>query len=486
MPASMSRREFTTAAAAGAVGAATVCPQPDSLGSVAEAAGPAGTPADRTFPSGFYWGVATSAYQIEGAWNEDGKGPSIDVASDHYRGYTEDVALMKEVGASAYRFSIAWPHIFPDGTGQPNAKGLDFYDRLVDELQAAEVEPFATLYHWDLPQTLHDKDGGWQSRDTAKAFADYAGCVAGRLGDRVKHFFTINECRSFVEGGYRGVDIQVAGGKTVHLGGAPGLRLSNGELNQVRHHAVLGHGMAVQSIRANSRSGAKVGFAENMRIAVPVIETPEYIKAAETATRELNADFTTVMLEGRYTDDYLTRNGKDAPRFTVDELRIIASPLDFVGINVYEPNVYVTPSQQPEGYAISVGASHPKMQSSWHVFDPRSLYWAPHHVQSLWGARSILITENGCGASDAVAGDGTVYDSDRVMFLRAYLTQLQRATADGVPVHGYFLWSAQDNFEWRDGYGNPFGSMHGDFMAQKRTPKVSGWFGEGSRRNRGV
>ena len=221
-------------------------------------------------PRGFFWGVGTSSYQIEGAWNEDGKGPSIwdtyvhtrghiknndtgDVANDHYHRYKEDVALMKSIGANSYRFSIAWPRIFPEGAGQPNPKGLDFYSRLVDELKATGIEPFATLYHWDLPQNLQDKYGCWRSKDTAKAFADYACYMAGQLGDRVKHYFTINEFRSFVEGGYQGFDVQVGGGKTVHLGGAPGLKLSKGELNQVRHHAVLGHGLAVQAIRARSR-----------------------------------------------------------------------------------------------------------------------------------------------------------------------------------------------------------------------------------------
>ena len=455
----------------------------------------------RTFPKGFFWGVGTSSYQIEGAWKEGGKGKSIwdtythtpgniknndtgDVANDHYHRYKEDVALMKDIGATAYRFSIAWPRIFPQGTGTPNDKGVDFYKRLTDELRAKGIEPFATLYHWDLPQTLQDK-GGWQNRDTAKAFADYAGYTAGKLGHRVRHFFTINEFRSFVEGGYQGFDTQIGGGKTLHLGGAPGLKLSNGELNQVRHHAVLGHGLAVQAIRSRGRSGTKVGFAENMRIAVPVIETPEYVKAAETATRELNADFITVLLEGRYTDAYLKKAGKDAPKFTEEDLKIIASPLDFVGINVYKPNSYVEPSADPQGYgSIPINASHPKMQSEWHVFDPQCLYWAPHHVHSLWGAKSIFITENGCAASDVVADNGKVYDSDRIMFLRSYLTQLQRATADGVPVHGYFLWSAQDNFEWIYGYGNRFGLIYVDFKTQKRTPKLSAaWFREAAIRN---
>jgi beta-glucosidase len=496
----LARRNVIKLAGAAAAGLPVITLE--GRAAAAPAAEQTGRSADRKFPNGFFWGVATASYQIEGAWNEDGKGKSIwdtythtpghiknndtgDVANDHYHRYKEDVALMKDIGATAYRFSIAWPRIFPEGTGKPNPKGLDFYNRLADELKAAGIEPFATLYHWDLPQTLQDKYGGWRSKDTAKAFADYAGYMAEQLGDRVKHYFTINEFRSFVEGGYQGFDTQIGGGKTLHLGGAPGLQPSNGELNQVRHHAVLGHGLAVQAIRARGPAATKIGFAENMRIAVPAIETHEYVKAAQTATREKNADFMTVLLEGRYTDDYLKSNGKDAPKFTDDELKAIASPTDFVGINVYKPNSYVAPSDKAPRYReIPINASHPKMQSEWHVFDPQCLYWAPHHVQSIWGAKSIFITENGCAASDVVSADGQVYDSDRVMFLRAYLTELQRATADGVPVHGYFLWSAQDNFEWIYGYGNRFGIVYVDFKTQKRTPKLSAaWFREAARRN---
>src|SRR5262245_30008743 len=270
MPNFLSRREFAKAAASASIAAAaTACSKAESPPDQRQpSANPAGTSsADGTFPKGFYWGVGTSSYQIEGAWNEDGKGASIwdtfahtpgnianndngDVANDHYHRYQEDVALIQSIGATAYRFSIAWPRIFPDGGGAPNQKGVDFYKRLVDELLAASVEPFATLYHWDLPQALQDKYDGWVSKDTARAFADYAAFVAGELGDRVKHFFTINEFRSFVEGGYQGFEVTVGGGKTLRLGGAPGMRLADGELNQVRHHAVLGHGLAVQAIRA--------------------------------------------------------------------------------------------------------------------------------------------------------------------------------------------------------------------------------------------
>jgi beta-glucosidase len=299
----------------------------------------------------------------------------------------------------------------------------------------------------------------------------------------VKHYFTINEFRSFVEGGYQLVDVKVEG-KTLQLGGAPGLRLSDRDLKQVRHHAVLGHGLAVQAIRARAPAGTKVGFAENIRVAVPVIDAPEYVTAAETATREGNAGFMTVMLEGRYTDAYLAESG-GGPTYTDDELATIASPLDFVGINVYRPGWYVEPSDEPAGYReIPINTSHPKMQSSWHVLDPEVMYWAPRQMQSIWDARSIFITENGCAAADVVAGDGRVYDTDRLMFLRACLGQLQRATSEGVPVDGYFLWSAQDNFEWIDGYGNRFGLIYVDFDTLERTPKLSSdWFRQAAGRN---
>jgi beta-glucosidase len=216
---------------------------------------------------------------------------------------------------------------------------------------------------------------------------------------------------------------------------------------------VLGHGLAVQAIRANGPGGTEVGLAENVRNAVPVIETPENVKAAETATLGRNDAFMTVMLEGRHLDSYLEEAGADAPRFTGDDMRAIGSPLDFVGINVYRPGWYVTASEEAPAYRdIPINASHPTMQSDWIVFGPETMYRAAHHMQSIWGARSIYITENGCAASDVVSPDGQVFDSDRVMFMRAYLTQLQRATADGGPVHGYFHWSAEDNFEWIAGY----------------------------------
>lgn len=494
------RRNFLKAAGTVAVGLPLTSTAQATKPSPSVAESLTGSGAARQLPKGFFWGTATSAYQIEGAWNEDGKGPSIwdtyahtpgkinngdtgDVANDHYHRYKEDVALMRSVGANAYRFSISWPRIFPEGTGTPNQKGIDFYDRLVDELRANGIEPFATLYHWDLPQALQDK-GGWQSRDTAKAFADYSGYVAGKLSDRVRHFFTINEFRTFVDMGHQGKEIRVPGG-TMTISLAPGLKLAPGQLNQVRHHAVLAHGMAVQAIRAKSKAGAKVGPAEVIEVSVPLIEAPEHIKAAQTATREANAPFLTVMLEGKYTDAYLKEAGADAPKFTDDDLKIISSPLDFVGINVYRPTTYVLASDEAPGWReIPFAKAHPKMFNSWLTLGPEAIYWAPKFVQSLWKAKEIFITENGCASDDVVAEDGEIYDTDRIVFLRSYLTQLQRATAAGVPVKGYFQWSTMDNFEWTAGYGNRFGLVRVDFKTQKRTPKLSAaWFREAARRN---
>ena len=435
--------------------------------------------AGRNFPPGFIWGTATASYQVEGAVKEDGRGPSIwdtfshtpgkvvnnatgDVANEHYHHYTSDVQLMKALGVKAYRFSIAWPRVFPNGDGQPNPKGLDFYNRLVDELLANGIQPYATLYHWDLPQSLQDRVGGWEGRDTAKAFGDYAGYVAARLTDRVKNIFTTNEISVFTDVAYRW---------GVH---APGLKLEGLRLNQLRHHAVLGHGLAVQAVRANAKSGTRVGLAENITIPVPVVETTQNIAAAERAFREMNAPFLTVIMDGKYTDLYLKSAGADAPKFTPEELKIISSPLDFVGINIYTNQFVRADESAPAGFTqVPHPKSFPHAPSFWLFITPDALYWGPRHVAKLWNVKEIYITENGCSAADEPAADGKVWDTDRVTYLRSYLTQLRRATAENVPVKGYFLWSLMDNFEWADGYTNRFGIHYNDYDTQKRTPKLS-------------
>ena len=434
------------------------------------------------FPGGFLWGTATSAYQIEGAINEDGRGISIwdrfvhlqgkivdqstaDVANDHYHRYKEDVQLIRTLGARAYRFSIAWPRVFPEGTGTPNPKGLDFYHRLVDELLANGIEPFVTLYHWDLPQALQDRYGGWRSRETSRAFADYAGYVAERISDRVKSIFTINECGRLVQAGFgMGID-------------APGLNLPQKEINQVRHHVALGHGLAVQAVRAHARKGTRVGPAENIEVCIPAIETPANVRAAEIATRELNAGYLTAILEGKYTDAFLAYAGANAPTYMPEDLKAISSPIDFVGLNVYQPNQYVTAGENGHPFALlPFPATYPRMDSSWLRIGPEAMYWAPRHVAKIWNVKSIYITENGTSAADQPTEDGNVYDIDRIMFLRNYLTHLHRATSEGVPVRGYFVWSLMDNFEWSDGYEKRFGLYHVDFKTQRRTPKLSASF----------
>jgi beta-glucosidase len=472
----LSRRRFAKLAGFSALGMAASPAKSQESEAVRDRHAP------RSFPKGFVWGTATSSYQIEGAVSEDGRGRSIwdtfahtpgkiqdrsnaDRANDHYHRYKEDVGLIRELGARAYRFSIAWPRVFPKGGGAPNPKGLDFYDRLVDELLKAGIEPFATLYHWDLPQSLQDALGGWQSSDTSKAFANYAGVVAERLSDRVKSFFTVNEAGRFVNFGYGwGID-------------APGLKLPPAKLNQVRHNVALAHGLAVQAIRARARAGTKVGVAENLAACLPAIDTPENVRAAEIATRELNAGFLGVILEGRYTDGFLAYAGKDAPKFTAEELKIISSPNDFVGLNIYAPQFYVVAIDRAPGFRVlPFPTSFPHMNVDWLRIGPETAYWAPRLAAKVWNIETIYISENGTSADDKIAADGNIYDLDRIMYLRNYLAQLQRATSEGVPVRGYFLWSLMDNFEWIYGFEKRFGLVHVDFNTQRRTPKLSASF----------
>ncbi len=435
--------------------------------------------APRSFPAGFLWGSATASYQVEGAVHEGGRGTTIwdtfahtagkthngdtgDVADDFYHRYKEDIALMRDLGLKTCRFSIAWSRIFPTGTGSPNQQGIDFYRRLTEALLQAGVEPYATLYHWDLPQPLQDR-GGWENRDTAKAFADYAGFVGSKLQDHVKHYMTTNEISTFIDLGY---------GNGTH---APGLQTGLKRSTQAAHIAVLGHGMAVRALRA-SAPGAMVGLAENPRVTVPVAETPDQLKAVHTAMREENARYLGVILSGRYTELYLKRLGADAPQFTPEDLAIISSPLDFVGINVYQPT-YVRAADNEAGYTnVPLPRSYPTMYSQWLDVGPEALYWAPRLVHDLWHPKAMYITENGCSSADQVAPDGHIYDTDRVMFFRNYLTQLQRAVSEGLPVKGYFLWSLLDNYEWADGYDKRFGITYVDFNTQKRTLKLSGEF----------
>jgi beta-glucosidase len=469
----ITRRQFGKTVAAAAALAGTSLPE------LSPAQTSAHTRSGREFPQGFLWGCATAAYQIEGGVKDGGRGltnwdvfahtpgkthngDTGDVADDSYHLYKEDVQLLKNLGVSGYRMSIAWARIFPEGKGQPNAAGLDYYNRVIDELLANHITPYVTLFHWDLPNAL---PGGWQSRDTSLAFADYAGYVAQHLSDRVKHFMTTNEFTCFTDLGYRVGQF------------APGLKLPDGPANQVRHHGILAHGLGVQAIRAHAKGAVQVGLAENAVVYVPVIEDEANIRAAQRATRMGNAPFLTTLMEGKYPDEYLQREGANAPKFEPGDMNAIGSPLDFVGLNIYTPT-YVRADDSTRGYVIEKPqASYPHMASPWLTIGPECIYWGVRNVSELWHPKGIYITENGCSADDVITSEGRIEDTDRLMYLRNHLTNLHRAAAEGYPIKGYFLWSLLDNFEWADGYSKRFGIHYVDFATEKRTPKLSAeWY----------
>lgn len=433
------------------------------------------------FPDTFVWGCATASYQVEGAAVLDGRGPSIwdtfshspgcvdqdqngDISADQYHRYPEDISLMKWLGLKGYRLSISWSRILPDGEGRLNEAGMRYYERLIDALLEAGIEPYVTLFHWDLPQALQDRFGGWESRETSKRFADYASIVVKRLSDRVRRWFTINEFSCFTDGGYS-------------IGwAAPGKNLPDRDRNRIRHNALLAHGLGVQAVRAAARGPVCVGLAENPKAVTPVFENAEHIAAAEKAMRDLNAHFLTAVLEGRYRDGYLAREGANAPEFTPDDMKIINSPIDFIGLNVYTP-VYVRAMDNAAGYeVVPFPEGHPRMDTVWLYIDPQALYWAVRHTATIWKVRDIVISENGCAARDKMTKVGQVLDTDRVMYLRSHLNAAQRAVAEGLPLNGYFLWSLLDNFEWARGYTQRFGIIHVNYSNLKRTPKLSAEF----------
>lgn len=439
------------------------------------------------FPPKFLWGVATSSYQVEGAADVDGRGASVwdtfcrrpgaiagghtgERGCDHFHLYRDDVALMKSIGVRAYRFSVAWPRIFPADGKTVNPRGLDFYSRLVDELLAVDIEPWMTLFHWDLPQWCEDRHRGWESADCAADFAHYAGVVAGHLGDRVKGIFTINEFACFIDKGYTANDDA----------GAPGKVVDRRTLFQARHHAVLGHGLAAQAVRAARRpnaAGPLLGLAENPLSAVPVRETPEDVEAARAAFRELSGMFLTPIFEGAYHPAYLEDCGRDAPTFTEAQMRAIATPLDFLGLNLYTPYYVTADAGSKRGWRhIPCPPDHPRMHMPWLNLGPSVLYWGPRLASELWRPPAIYVTENGCANPDAPDPAGRVEDLARVMYLQQHLIHAHRATQEGYPLKGYFLWSLLDNFEWAFGYTKRFGICHVDYETMRRTPKLSASF----------
>lgn len=440
-----------------------------------------------SFPSDFTWGVATASYQIEGAAYKEGGGWCVwdmfcrrpgavhggengDIACDHYNRWREDVALMKDLGIKAYRLSISWPRILPTGTGAINQAGLDFYDGLIDALLDAGITPYVTLFHWDLPYELYCK-GGWLNRDSADWFADYTRIIMDRLSDRVSHWMTLNEPQCFI-----GLGMQSG----AH---APGDKLATAEVLRAGHHAMLAHGKAVQTIRAESKQPAKVGYAPVGVVYVPATDSAEDIEAARRSTFDLsttnmwsNAWWMDPVFLGRYPEEALKAFGIDAPPIKSGDLDTISEPLDFFGCNIYNAQtVQAGADGSPEMVPHPQGLG--RTSPGWPV-TPQCLYWGPRFFAERYG-KPVIITENGLGVTDWVARDGNVYDPQRIDFLNRHLLELERAYDDGVDVRGYFQWSLMDNFEWAEGYKIRFGLVYVDYQTQQRIPKSSAhWYRE--------
>jgi beta-glucosidase len=429
------------------------------------------------FPPDFKWGVSTSSYQIEGGANAEGRGPSVwdtfcklpgrvakdasgDIACDHYHRWREDIDLIKDLNANNYRFSLSWSRLFPSGEGAPNPAGFAFYDRLIDTLLEQGIEPWITLFHWDLPDALEKRYGGWSSREIVSRFGDYATEVGKHYGDRVKRFFTTNEFFCFTDRGYSIGEFP------------PGLRKERYFRNQTRHHALLAQGTAVQALRASAPQ-ALIGLAEDPIPTVPIFDTPEHVDAARKAYRIINGRFLTAILEGAYPDEYLEDEGADAPTIGVDDFEIISSRHDFFGFNAYTPT-HVRASSNPRGFEIVPKPSgYPRMNTDWLYLEPDILYWSCRFQSELWKLPEIYISENGCACDDRLTKLGEVLDTDRIFYLRHHLRSAQRATHEGYPLKGYFQWSLLDNFEWAEGYEKRFGLFYVNFETLKRTQKLS-------------
>ncbi len=492
------RRSFM----AGAAGAAALLAAAQSQGcaSLGAAAGAKGVRAKggTRFPKNFWWGAATASYQLEGAASEDGRKPSVwdtfcrvpgkvengdtgDVACDHYHRYEEDVKLMADLGVKHYRFSIAWPRIIPDGRGAVNPKGLDFYKRLADCLLKHDITPHATLFHWDLPQVLQDKYGGFQSREIVSDFGAYAEAVGTGLGDRIKHWMTMNEISCFAFGVGYGV-----GYTPPH---APGLTLPTIKArSNTSHHALLAHGTAVQALRATAGS-CSVATAENINSYVPVTETPADIEATRQAFLRdaANGSIITPLLTGRYSEQWMDEYGAaGAPDIKEGDLKLIKQPLDAVGYNCYT-GTYVRAAANAKGFeTFPCFDAYPKGSMPWLNIVPESIYWGIRLFSDALGRKDlpVFISENGVADGAKPNAQNFVADIDRIMYLRQYLRNVHRALAEGYPVVGYFPWSLMDNFEWACGYGKRFGMVYVDYKTQTRTPKLSySWYQQVIRAN---
>ncbi|NOT64640.1 MAG: beta-glucosidase [Methylotenera sp.] len=431
------------------------------------------------FVNDFRWGCATSAYQIEGSTNVDGRGTTIwdkfceqagtirdgssgAIACDHYNRWPQDLDLARELGLNSYRFSIAWSRIFPDGRGMANNKGLDFYSRLVDGLLERGIEPWPTLYHWDLPQALQEQ-GGWKNRDTATAFADFAHTVSHHLGDRVQHWITHNEpwCTAFL-GHYEGIH-------------APGEK-NIGAALQVCHHVLLSHGMAISAIRSNV-ANAKVGIALSLHPLKSASNQQADIDATIRHDGLRNRWFLDPLYGHGYPQDILPLFGKNTPIVKTGDMAIIATATDFLGVNYYFPETIANASNEGSLSTKVVEAEHvERTDFGWEV-SPEGMTDLLTRITKDYNPPEIYITENGSTYDDVVTKDGQIADQKRRSYLVRHLAELKVAMASGVPLKGYFAWSLLDNFEWAEGYTRRFGLIHVDYATQQRRLKLSGeWY----------
>jgi beta-glucosidase len=453
------------------------------------------------FPTGFVWGAATSAYQIEGSISADGRGTSIwdtfvgqpgrvlngenaEVAIDHYRRYRDDVALMADLGLTAYRFSVSWPRIQPDGAGTVNEAGLDFYRRLVDELLAQGIDPWLTLYHWDLPQALEDA-GGWPARDTSKRFADFAARVHQALGDRVRNWSTVNEpwCAAFL--GYSSGE---------H---APGRREPAASI-RAAHHLNLAHGLSVQALRAQG-AGSQIGGSVNLYAISPAGDDPADLDAARRIDGLQNRFFLDALLKGSYPEDVLAdlSHVTEIDFIKDGDMETISAPFDTLMVNYYsrftvsgKPGGAASAAAAPTGagspwpgseHVSFVNGGRPVTSMGWEI-DDTGLYEVLQRVARDYPSIPLVISENGAAFDDVVVGE-RVDDQERLAYIEAHLRTCHSAIEAGIPLNGYFAWSLMDNFEWAWGYGKRFGLVYVDYPTQRRTPKASAfWYADTIRR----
>jgi beta-glucosidase len=439
-----------------------------------------------SFPKDFVWGAATASYQIEGAWDEDNKGESIwdrfshtpgkiengdmgDIACDHYHRWQEDIALMKEMGLKAYRFSITWSRVLPSGRGEINQTGIDFYSRLVDALLEADIEPYVTLYHWDLPQRLQD-EGGWPARSVADAFAEYADVISRTLGDRVKRWITLNEPYVSAFVGYL---------EGRHAPGHTNLH----EALAASHHLLLSHGQAVPIIRGNSRD-AQVGITLNLYPMTPASDSAADRAAAYINDGRINRWFLDPISGRSYPQDIVRAYGDAMEFIQQGDLEHISTPIDFLGMNYYAREIHRSTTIPEEANAPRTIFSNREMTDmGWEVY-PEGIYDMLGRLHFDYDLPAIYITENGAAYRDQIEPDGQVDDPERISYIKRHLEMVLKAFQIGVPVRGYFVWSLLDNFEWAYGYTKRFGLIYVDYETQQRFPKASAkWYGRVIRAN---